>query len=350
MIYADDFYVGQQSLRVADQFLHIDSVSTTEALQLNMVWLIPVDVSDGITKYVVQRGDSLGKIAAEFGTTTQKLKETNGINGNTLSVGQELFVTDVSGIIYNAKENTNFLVFSNKYDLDLEDVMTLNYVIQEDAPIYEWDELFLPVTLEKAYALWLEERPKPTPTPVARPQSVVAQASAPQPASVQAAVPITADKPATQIAAPAPTTAAKPAGWPYAGQVVATRRDGSTRVSNGFYAGFCTYWAAKKRPDIFPYISDTAQSRPFGGNARAWLANASAAGIPTGYNPAVGAIAVFGRWGGWYAAYGHVGIIIKIDRDRRLFLMEEMNGASGKWYVDHRWISMDDGNISGYIY
>lgn len=30
--------------------------------------------------------------------------------------------------------------------------------------------------------------------------------------------------------------------------------------------------------------------------------------------------------------------------------MEEMNGPSGKGYINHRWISMDRGDILGYIY
>jgi surface antigen len=47
-------------------------------------------------------------------------------------------------------------------------------------------------------------------------------------------------------------------------------------------------------------------------------------GLATGQTPTLNSIAVFG------GGYGHVGIVIKIDRERRLFLMEEMNGPSGK--------------------
>ncbi len=45
-----------------------------------------------------------------------------------------------------------------------------------------------------------------------------------------------------------------------------------------------------------------------------------------------------------------MGIVLKIDRNRGLFLMEEMNGPRGKWYVDHRWVSIKGGGVSGYIY
>lgn len=126
---------------------------------------MPVDATDGVSKYIVQSGDSLSRIATKFGTTIEQLKKTNGIT-STLRPGQELFITQTNGIIHNAKKETNYLLFANKYNLDLEDLMTLNYVVKEDAPIHKDDEIFLPITMEKAYALGLEERPKPKPKPV----------------------------------------------------------------------------------------------------------------------------------------------------------------------------------------
>jgi surface antigen len=131
----------------------------------------------------------------------------------------------------------------------------------------------------------------------------------------------------------------------YAGKIVATRYDNSTRVSNGFYIGQCTYWAAKRRPDIFPYVSATKQTRPFRGNANAWLRNAQAAWLPTGSTPAVWAIAV-DLHGWWW--YGHVAIVKEIRADLGLMLIEDMNGASGRWYVDHRWDTIS--KYEWYIY
>ncbi len=45
-----------------------------------------------------------------------------------------------------------------------------------------------------------------------------------------------------------------------------------------------------------------------------------------------------------------MGIVLKIDWDKGIFLMEEMNGPRGKRYVDHRWIRIKGGGVSGYIY
>lgn len=114
--------------------------------------------------------------------------------------------------------------------------MTLNYVVTEDAPILEGDEMFLPITIEKAYALGLEERPQPKPQPV-----LVQQPTTTTPPSPSTPVPTVTSTPAP------PTTTTPPAAivetapvvvsdtGPYANQVVATWWDGSTQVSNGFY-------------------------------------------------------------------------------------------------------------------
>lgn len=350
MIAASSFYVTPDPVQVADIFLMQDDQYASHVLELNQVWLVPVDATDAVTKYVVQPGDSLSLIASQFGTTIEQIQQTNDLANSVLRVWQELFITETDGIIYYAKEDSNYLIFANKYNLDLEDLMTLNYVVTEDSPIAEWDEMFLPITMEKAYALWLEERPAPVPQPVlvqqSRPNPVNAT---PDTSPAPAPTPITSSVTAPVVTESASTASESESLWstantPYAGKVIATWWDGSTQVNNGFYKWYCTYWAAKRRPDIFPYTSETTQSRPFGGNAAQWLTNAQRAWLSTWNTPAINAIAVFG------GGYGHVGVIIKVDRERRLFLMEEMNGPSGKFYVNHRWVSMDRGDLLGYIY
>ncbi len=370
IIRTDQFYVPEQSLNIHRKFIATSSVRDA-AIQLNNIDLVPIEASDGVTKHIVQRGESLSRIATKYGTTTTKIKEINSLSSDRLKVGQELFVTDVPGIIHSVKQDTNFLVFANKYNLNLEDLMTLNYVTQEEATITKGTEVFLPITIEKAYELGIEEKPAPQPqrvivkntVPVAKPatpKATVAKAPVAKPVIqpvVQARPTVTAQELASTVAEISPTQAAiqeaQPKeiiedSGPYAGQVVATRRDNSPIVNNSFYPGYCTYWAARKRPDIFPYISETSQKRTFGGNARQWLSNAQAAGLPTGSTPTPGAIAVFQQWWPGYVSYGHVGIVQKIDRDKRIFLIEDMNNA-GKYVVTQRWVDMDDPNISGYI-
>jgi hypothetical protein len=51
------------------------------------------------------------------------------------------------------KEKTNVVVFANKYNLNLQDLMTLNY-IQDDSEILDsGQEVFINITQDKAYDL-----------------------------------------------------------------------------------------------------------------------------------------------------------------------------------------------------
>lgn len=116
--------------------------------------------------------------------------------------------------------------------------MTLNYVVTEDTVISEGDEIFLPITIEKAYALGIEERPTPVPQPVLVQQAIVAPVSvpvsSPSAADTAVSVPATINTTISTSLDSTPTPSSSDTG-PYANQVVATWWDGSTQVSNGFY-------------------------------------------------------------------------------------------------------------------
>lgn len=82
------------------------------------------------------------------------------------------------------------------------------------------------------------------------------------------------------------------------------------------------------------------------GNAKDWLANAAAVGVPTGDDPSVGSIIVFhGR--GYNRYYGHVGIVVDIDGDD--IIVKDMNFRRIN-EVTIRRVSSDDAAIKGYIY
>jgi hypothetical protein len=151
------------------------------------------------------------------------------------------------------KEDTNFLVFANRYSLDLEDLLTLNYATQEEAKIAAGTEVFLPITMEKAYDLNLEEKPQPKPQRIiARPETT-RTVPAPQPVAQEQiqATPTTQPKIVTPVAEPV-TVEATPVQVEQersvtnavvqetqtkslVGTVEAQWRDNGPIVRNGFY-------------------------------------------------------------------------------------------------------------------
>lgn len=111
-----------------------------------------------------------------------------------------------------------------------------------------------------------------------------------------------------------------------------------------FAKGTCTEYAASRRKDLFP--SRSGKDRRFGGNAISRLSNAKKAGVPTGKQPKVWAIAVFWVWGWAWSSYGHVAIVEKVIDDTTI-VVSDMNYA-GRNRITKRTIS--DPIALGYIY
>jgi hypothetical protein len=59
----------------------------------------------------------------------------------------------VDGIVYKIPEKTNVVVFANKYNLNVQDLMTLNYVQDETELFSPEQEVFVNVSKDKAYEL-----------------------------------------------------------------------------------------------------------------------------------------------------------------------------------------------------
>ena len=56
------------------------------------------DKDNNYVTYTVVKGDSLYKIAKEFGTTVESIKELNDLKSNSLNVGDKLIVDDMRGV------------------------------------------------------------------------------------------------------------------------------------------------------------------------------------------------------------------------------------------------------------
>jgi surface antigen len=103
---------------------------------------------------------------------------------------------------------------------------------------------------------------------------------------------------------------------------------------NRFPFGQCTWWAAYNRRVTW------------GGNARDWLVNASALGVPTSDEPSLGAVVVY--WpGGKYSPLGHVALVVAVAPS--MYTVSEMNAAAGWGRVDTRVIRWPDPDVQGFI-
>ena len=53
------------------------------------------DVKEESIEYVVKKGDTLGKIANNYGVAVEDLKAVNGLKSDEIRIGQELIIPDM---------------------------------------------------------------------------------------------------------------------------------------------------------------------------------------------------------------------------------------------------------------
>lgn len=335
---ADLFEQNQQEqLVINPSFIQSDE-GDSYAINLDNITIDLDTNNNGIIEYTVQNWDTLRKIAGVFGTTVSGIQKENNLKKDTLEPGQVLKISNqVDGILYTIKDKTNVVVFANKYNLNLQDIMTLNYVQDETEIFSPGQEIFINITKEKAYDLWLLQRPKPEiiPKSTITYRPTINKSGKPIASTIKTITSISSSDDEEEDDTMDTKKGTIISKWTY-----------TKSIKNGFYAWYCTWYAAIISPNIFPYISETTQDRPFGGDAREWCGNAKKAGYRVGNKPAVGALIVYTRM---RSSAGHVGKVINYYPDDGKMIIRDMNYVA-KFVVTERREDTDNSKISCYIY
>lgn len=101
---------------------------------LSIGQLLKVSVSDNTTStdntYTVKSGDSLYSIASKYNTTVNVLRNLNNLSSDTLSIGQKLIIPSgtaaVNQLTYTVQKGDSLYSLANKYDTTVDKIKQTN--------------------------------------------------------------------------------------------------------------------------------------------------------------------------------------------------------------------------------
>lgn len=245
-------------------------------------------VANQIQNYTVQSGDTIEGLSKKFGISQNTIIWANDLGSKTLKPGMVLTILPINGVLHKVGPQDTLGDIAKAFHADVNQIISYNGLADE-SDINPGDLLIIPDGVVPAPA-------KP---------------NTPPPASVKHVV-----KGKTV----------------YEPRVNLTPDDGHI-----FPWGQCTYYVAFRRSALGKPVT-------WGGNAKSWLANARAQGVPTGSTPVPGAIVVTND----SRRYGHVAIVESVNGDGSI-VVSEMN-YKGLGVIDQRTISGDSRSVKGYIY
>ncbi len=295
----DGWYVNKNGFVSTDFDVSKPILSTNTGEQL----VVKTKYENTAQSYVVQNGDTLSKIAARYGITTDTILWANDLSpGDALKLGTILKIPPVSGVIHTVVSGDTISEIAAHYWVDADDIVRVNN-LWDAASIRKGMDLIIPGAAKKIQKSSHTEE--------------VAKSNAKK-------------SPENNGIRPTPIQEVLDKGSGLKSRYLVKY----TGLSRGFAWGNCTWYVAQNK------------SITWRGNANRWMSNAKAAWVKTGQTPVPGAIIQFsGRWYNRY--YGHVGIVVDVTDD--YVILKDMNYRSIN-EVTIRKVPKDDSTIDGYIY
>lgn len=188
-----------------------------------------------IKSYVTVAGDTVASVAEKFGVTSDTIKWSNGLTGDSVNPGVTLTISPVNGIIYTVKSADTIDSLVTRYSLNKDKFVAMNDLESGNLPVSQ--KIILP----------------------------------------DASQPRVATSTSSRLAS----------SYTYS-------RSGFEAVYgyNGYSYGYCTWHAANRRAAIGRPIPANL------GNAITWYSRASGAGLPVGNTPQAGAVLWHANRGG----------------------------------------------------
>lgn len=79
-----------------------------------------------ITHYEAQKGDTVASVADKFGITSDTIKLSNNLEGDTLTPGMDLIISPVNGLVYRVQPGDTPTSIATKFHASVDQVIAFN--------------------------------------------------------------------------------------------------------------------------------------------------------------------------------------------------------------------------------
>ncbi len=127
----DSLYkIAQEFNTTVDELIEYNNLPTT-ILKVGQVLRIPKVTSSDIV-YIVKKGDTLYKIANNYGVSVDAIKKLNNLTSNTLQIGQQLaipkgnVVEETNFVVYQVMPGDTLYAIARKYNTTVDEIKKYN--------------------------------------------------------------------------------------------------------------------------------------------------------------------------------------------------------------------------------
>jgi surface antigen len=253
----------------------------------------PTADSREIKHYTTKAGDTVPKVAAQFGISPQTIKWANNLSSDALEPGRDLVIPPIDGVLYNVKKGDTLDSIASTYKASKERIVAYNDL--ELSGISEGKSIIIPGGI------------------------VPASTSSDD------------------------NSSSSGSDGESGGVADADAQIANASAGNRYAYGNCTWYAYERRMEL---------GRPIGsfwGNAATWATYATAAGFRVDNVPEVGAIAQWNAFAGGAGYAGHVGIVESVNPNGTITITEMNNGSYGGFNIVNRR-TLNPESVSNFIH
>lgn len=92
---------------------------------------------DDIVKYTTKQGDTVSKLARQFGVTSESIRWANDLYGDAIAAGKKLTIPPVSGVIHTVASGDTAASLATRYKANADEIIAFNDAEIDGLPVGE---------------------------------------------------------------------------------------------------------------------------------------------------------------------------------------------------------------------